>query len=98
MKALSALTLLVFCSVQADLVDERIQADMEREHIPGLAVAVITNGVLAKAQGYGWADEKAKRPVTTNTLFQIQSVTKTFTATAIMLLAGEGKIELEKPI
>jgi len=98
MKTLGTMILLVFCSAQADLVDERIQADMEREHIPGLAVAVVTNGVLARAQGYGWAEEKAKRPVTTNTLFQIQSVTKTFTATAIMLLAEEGKINLEKRI
>jgi D-alanyl-D-alanine carboxypeptidase len=71
---------------------------MDRQHIPGLALAVLTNGVLAKAQGYGWADAEAKLPVTTNTLFQIQSVTKIFTATAIMLLAEEGKIDIEKRI
>src|SRR6185436_2837965 len=58
----------------------------------------LTNGMLAKAQGYGWADEQAKVPVTTNTLFQIQSVTKIFTATATMLLAEEGKIDINKKI
>ena len=98
MKALLAVVLLAIVSTRADIVDERVKADMEREHIPGLAIAVITNGVIARAQGYGWANEEAKLPVTSQTLFQIQSVTKIFTATAIMLLAEENRINIDKRI
>lgn len=71
---------------------------MYQEQIPGLALAVIKNGKILKAQGYGFADLKSKIPVTTNTVFRIASVSKQFVATAIMMLVEEGKLNLDDPV
>jgi len=98
MKNVLIFLLLIVVSARADLVDDYVNGEMTNQHIPGVALAVLTNGVVAKAQGYGWADEEGKVAVATNTLFQIQSVTKIFTATATMLLAEEGKIDIDKKI
>jgi CubicO group peptidase (beta-lactamase class C family) len=68
---------------------------MEKQTIPGMAITVLRNGKVLKAEGYGWADVEKKIPVKPTTVFQIQSVTKSFTAAATMLLVDEGKIALE---
>ncbi len=82
----------------ADKVDDYIRAEMERQHIPGLSLAVAKKGELKKSAGYGVANIEQNSPVTANTIFQIQSITKTFTATAIMMLVEEGKIQIEDKI
>ena len=63
-----------------------------------LALAVLKEGKIVKAEGYGWADLEGKIPVKPNTVFQLQSITKSFTATGIMMLVEEGKIGLDHPI
>ncbi len=62
---------------------------------PGIAVAVVHNGKIVTAQGFGYADIAAKRAVTPDTRFAIGSVTKQFTAAAIMLLVHDGKLRLD---
>lgn len=94
----AAVAVIFGTTLAADEVDNFIAAEMERQHIPGFALAILKDGKLLKAQGYGVADRASNRPVTTNTLFQIQSITKLFTASGIMLLAEEGKIRLEDRI
>jgi CubicO group peptidase (beta-lactamase class C family) len=79
-------------------VDEYIRVEMGKQHIPGLALAVARNGQVEKAAGYGVANIKSNQPVRPETVFQIQSITKTFTATAMMMLAEEGKITLDDKI
>jgi len=79
----------------ADKVDDFVRSQMERQHIPGLALAVATNGLLLKTQAYGLANVELSVPARTDTVFQIQSVTKTFTATAIMMLVEERKVNLD---
>ncbi len=69
----------------ADWTDDYIRGLMRSNNIPAVAVAVITNGVVAKAQGYGPG-------VTRTTVFQLDSVTKQFTATLVMQLAGQGRL------
>jgi CubicO group peptidase (beta-lactamase class C family) len=65
---------------------------------PGMSVAMVRGGRTAFSAGYGYADvEKAKR-VTPDTIFQIASVSKTVTATALMLLWEEGAYKLDDPI
>jgi CubicO group peptidase (beta-lactamase class C family) len=76
-------------------VDDYVRDQMARQHIPGLSLAVVTNGQVAKADGYGFANVESKAPATTETIYQIQSVTKTFTAAAVMLLVEEGKMKVE---
>lgn len=79
----------------ADVVDDYVQTQMGKQHIPGLALAVVTNGVVLKTAAYGLANVELGVPVRTDTVFQIQSVTKTFTATAVMMLVEEGKLGLD---
>ena len=79
-------------------VDELVQSVMNQEHIPGLALVVVKDGKVLKAQAYGLADVKLKIPVTTNAVFRIASVSKSFVATAVMMLVEEGKISLDDPV
>jgi D-alanyl-D-alanine carboxypeptidase len=85
-------------SVLSDKVDKLVQDKMYSEQIPGLALAVIKDGKILKARGYGFADVKLKIPVATNTVFRIASLSKQFVATAIMLLVEENKLNLDDPV
>ena len=94
LRLLPAFALLVAVAARADEVDNYIQAQMKKQHVPGLSLAVVKNGRLDKSAGYGLANVELNAPVRPETVFQIQSITKTFTATAIMMLVEEGKIGL----
>jgi CubicO group peptidase (beta-lactamase class C family) len=82
----------------AATVDEYIQVEMKKRRIPGLALVVIKNGEIVKMEGYGSANLEHDAPVAPDTVFELASVTKQFTATAIMKLVEEGKIKLDDPI
>jgi D-alanyl-D-alanine carboxypeptidase len=83
---------------RADAVDDYVQSEMRKRHIPGVAVAVVRDGKVEKTAGYGMANVELHVPVSPQTVFQIQSVTKTFTSAAILMLIEEGRIALEDPI
>ncbi len=95
-----ALLLVLFSPVmaQADKVDEYIKAEMKRRQIPGLALAVVKNGKVIKMKGYGLASVELNVPVTPDSVFELASLTKPFTATAIMMLVEEGKVGLDDKI
>ncbi len=65
--------------------------------IPGLSLGIFHNGVM-RAQGFGVTNIDHPLPVTETTLFQIGSITKTFTGTLIMRLVEQGKLALDAPI
>ena len=69
--------------------------DFDRPDAPGAAVIVIKEGKPLFAKGYGLADFEKKTPCTTNTNFRLASVTKQFTAMAVLILAERGKLSLE---
>src|SRR4051812_24162537 len=79
-------------------VDAAIRQQMTAQHIPGLSLAVVRNGTIIKATGYGLANLEVRAPVTPETIFEAGSITKQFAATAIMLLAQEGKLSLDDSI
>src|SRR5262249_54364898 len=83
---------------QTDQVDEYVQAEMKKRKIPGLSLAVIKNGEVVMMKGYGLANLDHDVPVTPDTVFDLASLTKQFTAAAIMLLAEEGKVKLDDSI
>ena len=83
---------------QTDQIDQYIQVEMKKRQIPGLSLAVIKNGEVATMKGYGLANLEHDVPVTPDTVFELASLTKQFTATAIMLLVEEGKVKLDDPI
>jgi len=89
---------LAFAAGQTDAVDEYIHSEMEKQHIPGLALLVSRAGQVVRAQGYGLANVELQVPVKPETIFQSGSVGKQFTATAVMMLVEQGKIALEDPL
>ncbi|MBZ9621840.1 serine hydrolase [Clostridium sp. FP2] len=79
--------------------DDFFKKNMEKYLIPGAAIAVVKDGKEVFKKGYGYSDVKAKVSVNPDkTLFPAGSVSKLFTATAIMQLYEEGKIDLNKNI
>ncbi|MEW6524858.1 MAG: serine hydrolase domain-containing protein [Bacillota bacterium] len=78
--------------------EEFTRGIMTEYHVAGTAVAVAQDGKIAYARGFGLRSLEPPLPVTPETVFGIASVTKSFTALAIMDLAGQGKLEPEDPV
>jgi CubicO group peptidase (beta-lactamase class C family) len=66
--------------------------------IPGMAIGVVIDGELAYERGFGFADLERRVPVTADTVFRIGSMTKTFTALAILALRDDGVLRLDDPL
>lgn len=99
MRVIFCLLLLPAIAVaQSDPVDQYMKAELERRRIPGAALLVIQRGETVKMQGYGFANIELEVPVTPDSVFELASVTKQFTATAIMLLVEEGRVRLDERI
>src|SRR5438876_7311757 len=82
----------------ATKVDDYVKAEMQRQHIPGLSLAVIKDGQIILAKGYGFANVEHQVPVKPETIFQSGSMGKQFTATAVMMLVEAAKLSLSDPI
>ncbi len=75
---------------------DRVMEQVIREHhVPGAALAVARNGRTVYARGYGYADLEKKEPVEPNALFRIASISKPFTAVAVLQLVEKGKLHLD---
>jgi len=85
-------------TAQSDPVDDYVQSEMHRQHVPGLALLVSRGGQIIRAQGYGMSNVELQVPVKPESILQSGSVGKQFTATAVMMLVEEGKIGLEDPL
>ncbi len=98
--ALSGLLLtgLAQSAPKPDEVAKVVRAEMEKQHIPGLALLVSRKGVPIRTQGFGLVSLELNVPVKPETIFQSGSIGKQFTATAVMLLVEEGKIGLNDPL
>jgi len=79
-------------------VDTTVKAEMLRGKVPGAAIAVLQNGNVLFMKAYGAANLELAVPVRTNSVFEIASLTKQFTAAAVLLLAHEGKLRLDDPL
>ena len=75
-----------------------LRAEMQRQRVPGVAVAVVRNGAVTMARGYGHANVEHRVPVTDSTIFQSGSLGKMFTAAAVMLQVEDGRLALADPI
>ena len=75
-----------------------VHETMEKENIPGAAVAVAERGRVIYKKGFGYRDIAQKLAVTSETIFGIASVTKSFTAAAILELEKEGKLSVNDPV
>ncbi len=79
-------------------LNERIPQLMDHYDIPGVCIAVVKNGTLKWSNAYGYADRDNGRPLTTETVFRAESITKSVTAWGIMKLVEQGKIALDDPV
>ncbi|KFA90820.1 serine hydrolase domain-containing protein [Archangium violaceum] len=97
---LPALMLSTGCvtSQAARSTDTYVQAVLEKNHVPGAAVAVVRDGHLEQLSTYGLADLEDGARSEPDTAFQIASATKVFTGTLVMLLVQEGKLGLDEPL
>ena len=80
-------------------LDALIPAQLQSRDIAGAVVAVVKGGQVLLAKGYGYADFAAKRPVIADkTLFRPGSISKVFTAIAVMQLVEQGKLDLDRDV
>ena len=79
-------------------LEDTIHENMERSGLSGLAIALVKNGELVAAEGYGIANIETGEPVQPSTRLSIQSVTKTIVATAIVQLRDRSLLDLDAPV
>src|SRR4051812_16246522 len=94
---LSLVAALVAVAQPADL-DAWVSRTMQTFEVPGIAVAIVKDGRTVVSKGYGVRKLGSSAPVDEHTLFGIASNTKAFTATALAMLVGEGKIKWDNPV
>src|SRR5208282_1816241 len=90
-------------AIAADSQNEAVAVDRQfapwdRPDSPGCVVAVSKDGRIAYNRGYGMADLDHDVKITPNTIFYVGSISKQFTAAAILMLAQDGKISLDDPV
>ena len=78
-------------------VEARVDGILNRRPAVGLAVGVVRDGALEYFSGHGLADIPSRTPVTEDTVFRVGSLTKTFTAVAVMQLVEQGLVDLDAP-
>src|SRR5438067_6616977 len=80
-------------------LDALIPSQLQNRNIAGAVVSFVKDGQVLFAKGYGYADVEAKKPVTADqTLFRPGSISKLFTATAVMQLVEQGKLDLDRDV
>ncbi|MDP4155669.1 MAG: serine hydrolase domain-containing protein [Bacillota bacterium] len=72
-----------------------LQERMLYHKVPGISIAVVDQGKIVWAKGYGFADVETQQPVDENTLFQAASISKMVTAMGALLLVQQGKVDLD---
>ncbi len=77
---------------------ELIRKEMRKNNVTGLSIALVDDQRIVWAQGFGYADENREIPADPETIYRIGSITKLFTATAVMQLAEQGKLDIDRPL
>jgi CubicO group peptidase (beta-lactamase class C family) len=78
--------------------NRKIPKLMKKDCLPGLSIALVDKYGVVWSEVYGFTDRQKKKPVTPDTIFSIQSMSKTFTATGVMVAVQDGIVELDTPI
>jgi D-alanyl-D-alanine carboxypeptidase len=92
------LLLIATVPVRADKIDDYVKAEMQKQHIPGLSLAVIRDGKIIKVEGYGLANVELNGPARPETVYKIGSASKQLIAAGIMILIQDGKLSLDDKI
>ena len=81
-----------------DLLEAWIEAQRVARELPGVSLGIVHDQALVWSGGFGWADVERREPATADTLYRIGSITKLFTATALLILRDAGKLHLDDPL
>jgi CubicO group peptidase (beta-lactamase class C family) len=81
--------------LSADGIDDYVRAQLSPRHIPGLSLVVVRHGQVVKVAAYGLASLELQAPASLDTVYEIGSISKQFTAEAVMLLVEDGKLALD---
>lgn len=92
------LLLAVTAAAQTAEVDAHIRAEMEKQRVPGLSLAVVKDGKIVRAEGYGTANLEHNIAARPETVYKIGSISKQFLAAGILVLAQDGKLSLGDPV
>jgi len=84
--------------VFADDVDDWVKSQMQARHVPAVTIAVIRNGAVVKTASYGIADMENDVPTRIDSVFKIGSVSKQFIASGVMLLAQDGRVQIDEKL
>jgi len=82
----------------ATLVDPVVLQEIRTQGLPGMTIAVAKNGAILYSQGYGYADLATCQPMPANAEMEIGSLTKQFTAAAVLQLYSAGTLDMDKPL
>jgi CubicO group peptidase (beta-lactamase class C family) len=91
----------LFClgfAAHADKVDDYIKSQMQKHHVPGLSLAIIEDGKIVKARGYGVTAKESNAPVTPSTLFQAGSISKSVAALGALHMVEQGQLALDEEV
>lgn len=80
------------------VVQTHFQKSFDSNHFPGLVYGIVVDGQLIDSHSYGYIDLERKIPSSSKSLFRMASMTKSFTAMAIVKLRDDGKLRLDDPI
>jgi CubicO group peptidase (beta-lactamase class C family) len=80
------------------LIERDLEAQRQAQGLPGLAVGIVIDGQLAYAHGFGVRDLATKAPATADTVYRIGSISKSFTALALLSLRDEGALSIDDPL
>ena len=86
------------CTTMGQEMEELISGKMESDNLVGVSAALILDDSVIWKKGFGYADKENHVRMTENTVVNIESVTKTFTALAIMQLQEQGKLDIDQPL
>ena len=79
-------------------ISRLIKKEMGKKDVVGLSVALVDGQRIVWTRGFGWSDKKNKIPATPDTVYRVGSISKLFTAVAVMQLAERGKMDVDKPL
>jgi CubicO group peptidase (beta-lactamase class C family) len=95
---LAVLLLFAALPARADPIDDYIARQMQQLRLPGLAIALVRGGTVETLRTYGKANLELDTPVTRDTVFELGSLTKQFTAMAVMMLVEGGRLRLDDSV
>lgn len=84
--------------IRSEFVDATVNRLLTAAHVPGLALAIVNDGEIVLAKGYGYRNVEKGEPMTADTIMAGASFTKSAFALAVMQLVDEGKLELDRPV